>query len=184
MPRASSASMSRASAAGARTCGRCQIEVQEGNFAKHQIVSSNDHISPRGAKEERYDRVRGLPERPPPLLLGADPRRPRRRRAAGYGGQRAGRAQGRQRPRHRAQRRRAALLCRGRRARHAQAARRSRPAEGRAGARLGLEGPARRAAPHPAGAEDPAQGQLGRHRRHPPRHGIGAALHHRRSGRA
>lgn len=48
---------------GRATCGRCQIEVQEGNFAKHQIVSSNDHISPRGPKEERYDRVRGLPER-------------------------------------------------------------------------------------------------------------------------
>jgi uncharacterized 2Fe-2S/4Fe-4S cluster protein (DUF4445 family) len=48
---------------GRATCGRCQVEVQEGNFAKHKIVSSNDHISARGAKEERYDRVRGLPER-------------------------------------------------------------------------------------------------------------------------
>lgn len=47
---------------GRATCGRCQITVQEGNFAKHQIVSSNDHISPVGPKEERYDRVRGLPE--------------------------------------------------------------------------------------------------------------------------
>lgn len=47
---------------GRATCGRCQVEVQEGNFAKHKIVSSNDHISPRGPKEERYDRVRGLPE--------------------------------------------------------------------------------------------------------------------------
>ena len=47
---------------GRATCGRCQIEVQEGNFAKHKIVSSLDHISPRGPKEERYDRVRGLPE--------------------------------------------------------------------------------------------------------------------------
>ncbi|MBX3569168.1 MAG: DUF4445 domain-containing protein [Rhizobiaceae bacterium] len=47
---------------GRATCGRCQIEVQEGNFAKHGITSSNDHISPRGPKEERYDRVRGLPE--------------------------------------------------------------------------------------------------------------------------
>ncbi|MBO9630242.1 MAG: DUF4445 domain-containing protein [Shinella sp.] len=47
---------------GRATCGRCQIEVQEGNFAKHKIVSSNDHISPRGPKEERYDKVRGLPE--------------------------------------------------------------------------------------------------------------------------
>ncbi|MDX8523954.1 ASKHA domain-containing protein [Mesorhizobium sp. MSK_1335] len=48
---------------GRATCGRCQIEVQEGNFAKHKIVSSNGHISPKGAKEERYERVRGLPER-------------------------------------------------------------------------------------------------------------------------
>ncbi|TPI15925.1 DUF4445 domain-containing protein [Mesorhizobium sp. B4-1-3] len=48
---------------GRATCGRCQIEVQEGNFAKHKIVSSNDHISQKGAKEERYERVRGLPER-------------------------------------------------------------------------------------------------------------------------
>ena len=48
---------------GRATCGRCQIEVQEGNFAKHKIVSSNDHITPKGAKEERYERVRGLPER-------------------------------------------------------------------------------------------------------------------------
>ncbi|MFU0503281.1 ASKHA domain-containing protein [Pseudaminobacter sp. NGMCC 1.201702] len=47
---------------GRATCGRCQIEVQEGNFAKHQIVSSDDHISPKGPKEERYERVRGLPE--------------------------------------------------------------------------------------------------------------------------
>lgn len=48
---------------GRATCGRCQIEVQEGNFAKHKIVSSNDHITPKGPKEERYERVRGLPER-------------------------------------------------------------------------------------------------------------------------
>lgn len=47
---------------GRATCGRCQIEIQEGNFAKHKIVSSADHISPPGPKEQRYDRVRGLPE--------------------------------------------------------------------------------------------------------------------------
>jgi uncharacterized 2Fe-2S/4Fe-4S cluster protein (DUF4445 family) len=45
---------------GRATCGRCQIEVQEGNFAKHKIVSSNDHISARGPKELRYIKVRGL----------------------------------------------------------------------------------------------------------------------------
>jgi uncharacterized 2Fe-2S/4Fe-4S cluster protein (DUF4445 family) len=47
---------------GRATCGRCQIEVQEGNFAKHKIVSALDHISPKGPKEERYERVRGLPD--------------------------------------------------------------------------------------------------------------------------
>lgn len=47
---------------GRATCGRCQVEVQEGSFAKHKIVSSLDHISPRGPKEDRYNRVRGLPE--------------------------------------------------------------------------------------------------------------------------
>lgn len=45
---------------GRATCGRCQVEVQEGHFAKHKIVSSLDHISPKGPKEERYERVRGL----------------------------------------------------------------------------------------------------------------------------
>jgi uncharacterized 2Fe-2S/4Fe-4S cluster protein (DUF4445 family) len=47
---------------GRATCGRCQVVVQEGKFAKHGIESRADHISPKGPKEERYDRVRGLPE--------------------------------------------------------------------------------------------------------------------------
>ena len=47
---------------GRATCGRCQVSVQEGQFAKHGITSSNAHLSPVGPKEERYDRVRGLPE--------------------------------------------------------------------------------------------------------------------------
>ncbi|MGB3415878.1 MAG: ASKHA domain-containing protein [Mesorhizobium sp.] len=47
---------------GRATCGRCQIEVQEGNFAKHQIVSSLENISPKGPKEERYEHIRGLPD--------------------------------------------------------------------------------------------------------------------------
>ncbi|OCO98983.1 MULTISPECIES: ASKHA domain-containing protein [unclassified Ensifer] len=47
---------------GRATCGRCQIEVQEGNFAKHKIISSNEHISDKGAKEERYEKIRGLPD--------------------------------------------------------------------------------------------------------------------------
>ncbi len=41
-------------------CGRCQVEVQEGRFAKHGITSSNDHISEFGAKEQRYAEKRDL----------------------------------------------------------------------------------------------------------------------------
>jgi uncharacterized 2Fe-2S/4Fe-4S cluster protein (DUF4445 family) len=47
---------------GRATCGRCQVSVQEGNFAKHKIVSSLDHISEKGPKEERYEKIRGLPD--------------------------------------------------------------------------------------------------------------------------
>lgn len=43
-------------------CGRCQCEVQEGNFAKHGITSSNDHISPFGEKEKFYASKRELKE--------------------------------------------------------------------------------------------------------------------------
>ena len=46
---------------GRATCGRCQIEVQEGNFAKHKIVSSADHISPVGPRELRYAEKRTIP---------------------------------------------------------------------------------------------------------------------------
>jgi uncharacterized 2Fe-2S/4Fe-4S cluster protein (DUF4445 family) len=45
---------------GRATCGRCQVTVQEGNFAKHKIVSSNEHISERGPKELRYAKVREI----------------------------------------------------------------------------------------------------------------------------
>lgn len=41
-------------------CGRCQIEVQEGKFAKHGITSSNDHITPFGGNEIRYAEKRDL----------------------------------------------------------------------------------------------------------------------------
>jgi uncharacterized 2Fe-2S/4Fe-4S cluster protein (DUF4445 family) len=46
---------------GRATCGRCQIEVQEGSFAKHGIVSAADNISPVGPKEQRYADVRTIP---------------------------------------------------------------------------------------------------------------------------
>jgi uncharacterized 2Fe-2S/4Fe-4S cluster protein (DUF4445 family) len=47
---------------GRATCGRCQVSVQEGNFAKHKIVSSIDHLSPVGPKEQRYASIRELPD--------------------------------------------------------------------------------------------------------------------------
>ncbi|ASY63436.1 Methyltransferase corrinoid activation protein [Sinorhizobium sojae CCBAU 05684] len=43
-------------------CGRCQVEVQEGQFAKHGITSSNGHISEFGPKETRYADKRELKE--------------------------------------------------------------------------------------------------------------------------
>ncbi|PYE90065.1 ASKHA domain-containing protein [Phyllobacterium leguminum] len=45
---------------GRATCGRCQIEVQEGRFAKHGITSANEHISAIGPKELRYAEKREL----------------------------------------------------------------------------------------------------------------------------
>lgn len=45
---------------GRGTCGRCQIELQEGRFAKFGITSSASHISAPGGAELRYDQVRGL----------------------------------------------------------------------------------------------------------------------------
>ncbi|MCI5076204.1 ASKHA domain-containing protein [Oricola sp.] len=41
-------------------CGRCQVEVQEGQFAKHGITSAEDHLSPFGPKEQRYAEKREL----------------------------------------------------------------------------------------------------------------------------
>jgi uncharacterized 2Fe-2S/4Fe-4S cluster protein (DUF4445 family) len=41
-------------------CGRCQIEIQTGNFAKHGITSAAEHISSHGAKELRYADKREL----------------------------------------------------------------------------------------------------------------------------
>src|SRR3954452_24132262 len=45
---------------GRAICGRCQITVGEGEFAKHGIVSRGDHLSAFSAVEQRYDDKRGL----------------------------------------------------------------------------------------------------------------------------
>lgn len=41
-------------------CGRCQVVVAEGDFAKHGITSHLDHVSPRGEPENRFDSRKGL----------------------------------------------------------------------------------------------------------------------------
>ncbi|MEH6720041.1 MAG: ASKHA domain-containing protein [Aurantimonas endophytica] len=41
-------------------CGRCQVEIVEGAFAKHKIVSAADHLSPVAATETRYAEKRIL----------------------------------------------------------------------------------------------------------------------------
>ena len=41
-------------------CGRCQIGLSQGAFAKHGIESRPEHLSPAGAVERRYGMRRGL----------------------------------------------------------------------------------------------------------------------------
>jgi len=43
-------------------CGRCQVEVAGGEFARLGIVSGPIHLAPQGNTEIRYARDRGLPE--------------------------------------------------------------------------------------------------------------------------
>jgi uncharacterized 2Fe-2S/4Fe-4S cluster protein (DUF4445 family) len=43
-------------------CGRCQIVVAEGEFAKHGITSSADHLTPFSEPESRYRDRSGLPK--------------------------------------------------------------------------------------------------------------------------
>jgi len=39
-------------------CGRCQVECAEGNFQKHQIVSSQSHLNPLTDAEKKYSERR------------------------------------------------------------------------------------------------------------------------------
>jgi uncharacterized 2Fe-2S/4Fe-4S cluster protein (DUF4445 family) len=47
---------------GRALCGRCQIMVMEGEFAKHGINSGSQHLSPLSEAEQSYARRRGLPD--------------------------------------------------------------------------------------------------------------------------
>jgi uncharacterized 2Fe-2S/4Fe-4S cluster protein (DUF4445 family) len=39
---------------GRQTCGKCKVIVESGQFAKHGITSSPDHVTPMGEDEARY----------------------------------------------------------------------------------------------------------------------------------
>ena len=45
---------------GRAICGRCQVELGQGSFAKHGITSSVEHASGFSATEERYQAKKGL----------------------------------------------------------------------------------------------------------------------------
>jgi uncharacterized 2Fe-2S/4Fe-4S cluster protein (DUF4445 family) len=47
---------------GRAICGRCQINIGEGEFAKHGITSSATHVNGVTQTEQRYDRIKGLPQ--------------------------------------------------------------------------------------------------------------------------
>ena len=107
-------------------CGRCQIDVAEGEFAKHALYSARDHVTPWSEVEQRYADKRGaLAAGPPARLPGAHSRRSRRRRAGRNPGSSPGRAQARGDASDRDRSGRSPLLCRGRRARHARSLERS-----------------------------------------------------------
>ncbi len=45
---------------GRAICGRCQVEVAEGEFAKHGITSNDASVTPAGEAEQRFDTRRGI----------------------------------------------------------------------------------------------------------------------------
>jgi uncharacterized 2Fe-2S/4Fe-4S cluster protein (DUF4445 family) len=53
-------------------CGRCQVDVTQGDFMKHAIHSGADHVTPSGAVEDRYASKRGA--FPPGRRLGCQAR--------------------------------------------------------------------------------------------------------------
>src|SRR6202023_3634018 len=46
---------------GRAICGRCQVLVMEGEFAKHGVTSRIENLSPVSAAEQSYSRRRPLP---------------------------------------------------------------------------------------------------------------------------
>jgi hypothetical protein len=74
-------------------CGRCQVEVAEGEHAKHGIASSATHLTPAETSRARTPPTAGS-RGPPARLHARASRRPRRRRATREPALPPGRAQG------------------------------------------------------------------------------------------
>lgn len=45
---------------GRAVCGRCQVTLSVGEFAKHNLVSRPEHLSAAGETEKKYARIKGL----------------------------------------------------------------------------------------------------------------------------
>ena len=159
-------------------CGRCQVDVAEGAFAKHAIRSSADHLSPWGEVESRYAMKRGpFPAEPAARMSGQDLRRSRHRRASREPGPPAGRAQARRDACNRDRSRRAPLLRRGARAGHARSVERFPPAATGLARAMGPRRNQRRSCDARRPAEDAARARMESHRRaaQGPRHRRGHA---------
>ena len=83
---------------GRALCGRCQVLVMEGDFAKHGVTSSAANLSPLCRRRAELRAAAAAAGGSPAVLLRADSGRPGHRRAAEQPGASPGRAQGRRRP--------------------------------------------------------------------------------------
>ena len=146
-------------------CGRCQVLLAEGDFAKHGVTSRAEHLSPFGAVGAGILPPPADGAGPPAVVLDVRAGRSRDRRAVRQPGAPAGRAQGGRGARHRARSRRPAALRRGAAARHARSFGRPPPARGRARLRVAADGARVRRARAAAIAARAAQGRLESDRR-------------------
>jgi ferredoxin len=164
---------------GRAICGRCQVTVSEGEFAKHAIVSRASHITPATRERAALRREAGAQARPPAVVPGAHRRRRGGRRAVGVPGAQAGGAQARRHPPDRHGPGQPALLRRGRRAGHAPSLLRPRAAV--PGPRDAVGGHRRhhRSCHHAGAAEGSAPGRMEGDGGHPSPAGRRRQAHHR-----
>lgn len=52
---------------GRQTCGKCKVILEAGQFAKHHITSSPDHVTPMDADEQTYFARHPIPDSPFPI---------------------------------------------------------------------------------------------------------------------